>query len=720
LLLSNLGYNKKNQTISLHEDLSLQIFISKEDSAIQEISVLGDKTIYKLEPDKRVYLTANDASIQNAFAVDALENAPGAYIDIDGNVIVRGSSASVWINGKPSRRSAESLRDYLKLLPASQIEKIEVITNPSARYSATNTNTVVNIVLKKAENINNLIALGTFFVTDGRKGIWATTFIKKNKIDLNVYASLANGNIKSNIYDKSFSLLNNDTSFYSESERNNISLSLFKKVYGEFNYNLNENTTLGFQAEYDNFIYSDSFNNKYVRRYENPANLYAIINNKNEYKLGYFNINFNHNFDKEGHEISFEANYYKSITETNFGKIENNILETNSTLWESSPQEIDLNLSLTGNYTLPLNKNYSLEAGFQINPLLETSKTNIVKTSSDLNVILVSNNVLSNTFVKKLPTYEFYSTFSGKIYSVSYKLGLRYEYDIYDLNQNLPENYSQNEIYKNFYPSIHLSYQTKKEHSFSLSYSKRANSPFYNMNPFVDRTIIDYLSSGNPNLDFAETDSYEFAYFKSFKKIDVNFSLYQRNTKNDILSVSEPFYDTYSNQTVVLQSFANCGNSKFSGTEISLSSSPVKNLKLSFYANTYYQNLKGSYNNQILDFESFEYNAKVAVTYKFYKKFIVKINPYIISDKGNIFQNTKSLFYTDVYFTADFFNKKLSVDIRVKDIFNTKNFINEYFLNDFYRYSESDRITRMAQFVLIYRIGNSKFDREAKVNQLAR
>ena len=719
LRIIDLSYKQLYKPITLNKDITLDLFLHKPDAELDEVIISADKEIYRLETDKRIYLTKNDESIQNAFAEDALENAPGVYIDVDGNVIIRGKPASVWINGKPSKRKNENLKSYLKLLPASRIEKIEVITNPSARYTATNTNSIVNIVLKKKVYENSLLAFGTVINTANIFGAWTTAYITRKKFDFNIYVIGSQASLKYLYYDKSFSLINKDTAFYSEFRKNEFYSNKGAKVFSELTYHINDKTDIDFNIEYLNYSFTDSFENQIIRKYENPEQITSNLIEKDKSQYIFFNLNFNHDFNDKGNNINFEFNAFKDNTDINFYKSENYLFENKNLFRKSYPNQKILDTDFSANYSYPVKNKSVLATGFILNPINSKTYINIVKTSSNTDDNWIEDTVLSNDYIKETPSYEVYSTYKGKISKIKYKIGLRYEHNIYVLKQTIPIIDLQ-KVYSNLYPSVHFSYLTKSKHNFSLSYSRRVNTPIYHLNPYIDRTNNDYISSGNQNLNFAATNSYEFTYFKSFDKINVTTSLYQRNTKNDIIRVSEPVYDIYFEQTVVLQTYANCGNSKYTGAEISLSSSPVKNLRLQLYSNTYYQNLNGTYNNLPLTNKDFVYNAKLNVSYKFFNKFSVKISPYFKSNKADIFQNTKSNFYTNASLKFDLWNKRLSFDIRARDIFGTRNKISEYYLDNFYHYSEKDYIFQKVQFVAIFRIGNSKYDRKAKINQLAR
>lgn len=553
LRVNYIGYNPILKKIKLTSNINLNLYLTKSDLTLENITVIANKEIYSLETDKRVYFTKNDESIQNAFAENAIENAPGVYINVEGNIIIRGQAAKVWINGKPSKRKGENLKSFLRLLPASRIEKIEVITNPSARYTATNTNSIVNIVIKKKLNNNSLFAIGTVINTAGVYGIWGTTYITRKKFDINIYAIGAVSSRKLNFYDKSFSTSNQDTTFFTSLKKKQSYEEIWGKIYGEFTYHINTNTDIGINFEYYKSEKTNSFENENIRRHDNPNRIETSVKDKLNPETYDFSLNFNHDFKKPGHNLYIEFYSFKAVFKNSYSKTENYNLSNTETYWNSRPNNDILSVNFSLNYTYPINDKYVFETGINCFPINNESKERIIETSSNTNNDWIMNPNLSYDYFEKNPTYEFYTTFTGKFYSLKYKLGLRYEHSIYNLSQSI-QNYIINKKYNNLYPSIHLSYQTKLRHNFSLSYSRRVNTPVYNLNPYIDRSNTDFINSGNSNLNFAATNSYEFSYFKRFKKINLTVSVYHRNTKRDIVQVSEPVYDDYFAGVVTLQS----------------------------------------------------------------------------------------------------------------------------------------------------------------------
>jgi outer membrane receptor for ferrienterochelin and colicins len=285
--------------MKIRKDSTFTIYINKPDAEIEEVVITGEKELYKMEPDKRVYLTENDESIQNAFAEDAIENAPGVFLDVNGNVTVRGQNAEVWINDRPSKREADNLRSYLKLLPANRIEKIEVITNPSAKYSATNTNSIVNIKLKKKSADNNIFAVGTVVNTTGIFGLWPTFYITKKKFDYNLYTLFSTGTRKSIFNDRSWLSADTDTTFYSEYSGENTDLFIDFKIFNELTYHINNKTDLKCIAIYENLGISEDNRMEDIRRFENPEHLISNYLKDESYHPFSVNINMNHNFNDE-------------------------------------------------------------------------------------------------------------------------------------------------------------------------------------------------------------------------------------------------------------------------------------------------------------------------------------------------------------------------------------------------------------------------------------
>ncbi len=719
LRITAIAYKPEYKKIQIRRDTVITVFLTKKDTQLDEVTVTANKEIYALETDKRIYLTANDESIQNAFAEDAVENAPGVYIDINGSIIVRGQNAQIWVNGKPTKKTQAMLQNYLETMPASQIKRIEVITNPSAEYSATNTNIIVNIVLKKNPAESSLFALGIIYTTMPRYGVWTTYFKNSKNIDFNFYVYTFTKILDYGNLQESFSQVDNDTSFYSKITEDWNTNATMIKPYFDLTYKINKKTSLTVKTIYQYYNKTNQNTISTLKKYSNPyeynANSIGFYYNSGFYGA----IDFDHSFNKKKNALYISLSYTNMHEYFGDETEEKTTVSAYKTLKETKGYSNYLNLNIRGDYTHVFNKNLKTKTGFVIKPIYKNNYENLVDTSSYKYKNSRLNEILSQKYTKDKPIYEFYTTFSGKILLFHYKIGLRYERDNYILNQFIPES-NLNKKYDNFYPSLHISYRTKSGHSFSLSYSRRVNTPVNYLNPYIDRSNIDYISTGNPNLQFAAVNSFDFTYFKNIKNGNLTFSLYEYNTKNDIDDVNEIYFDEYFNKNVVLQTYANCANKDFVGSEFSFFKNIYKTIKIRLNTDLYYKQIDGEYKNNVINKKTYAYTGRFSVSHKFFNKFNLKIISIYHSKEVGFFQTEKYDFYVNSSLNFDVLKKRFSFYIKAEDIFDSRFRVTEYQIDNFYLYYQDIQYYPRIKFSVVYRIGNSKYDRQAKINQLAR
>jgi hypothetical protein len=720
LRIINFEYKPIYKSISLQNDLDLKLFLSKVDIELGEITVKVKKDIYIIEPDKRVYLTSNDESIKNAFAEDAIENAPGAYIDTDGNVIVRGKPATVWINGSPSNKNKNQIQNYLKTIPATRIDRIEVITNPSAEFSASNMNSIINIVLKKKEIEESLFAGGLVYNTSNKYGAWVTAYISRKKFDINVYASGSTSKIASSFLDQNYSTNEEDTIYFVENDRKDTLKSYQGFLHGEFSYNPGNSTTIS-AAILSGLTHNDEFSkSSLIRKYSDSYSYFNEISTLGIDKVLFGRLDLEQKFKKKGHKLFVRLLYQELISNNDDKIIEETNIDNNISYRMNTNFENSESLRIKSDYTLPLKNELKINSGFLIFFFDDIKKTRDTDTSSFLGGnIIAKNNTLSYDYLSNNPSYSFYSTLSGIYKKINFKFGLRYEYESYLLNHLYPI-FSLKKDFQKFYPSIHLSYQTETKHNFSLSYSRKVNTPVSHLNPYIDRSINEFISSGNQNLEFAGTNSFEFSHFKKFENGNISSSLYYRRTINDITPVSELAFDNYFNKMVVYKTYTNTANSTFLGSEINISLKFFEKLNVNFYVNTYYKDLKGVYKSIDVNQQNFDYTGKIIFTYKLFNVLNIKISPCYVSENKDIFNSYGSDFFVNGSLNFDILKKRISFDVRAEDILNTKMKISRLYYDDFYGYSESNYQFQKVQFTIIFRIGNSNFENNAKINELTR
>ena len=187
------GYMPIFNMINVAGDIEGVILRMHRGTTLQEVQIVSEKPLYMMDGEKNMYNAHEDVSIQTGAASDALQNAPGVEVDADGNITLRGvSSVEIWINDRPSHMNEEALKQYIKTLPANAIERIEVITNPSARYSTSGG--VINIVTNQNITRNELLCLGVRATTTPAISPWVSYVWANDKVDFNIYLNGMIGN----------------------------------------------------------------------------------------------------------------------------------------------------------------------------------------------------------------------------------------------------------------------------------------------------------------------------------------------------------------------------------------------------------------------------------------------------------------------------------------------------------------------------------------------
>ncbi len=189
LRVSTVGYETYWQRLNVPPDTALGVIeIFQSSTTLQAVSVTAQRPLYSADGEKTFYHVEDDPSVQAGSASDALQNAPGVEVDAEGNITYRGKTAvEVWINNRPSNMDGEALKQYIKTLPASSIKRIEVLSNPSARYGTSGS--IINIVTDGRNPLNQLLSVGFKASTGPRFSPWVSYVYNNDKLSLNLYGS---------------------------------------------------------------------------------------------------------------------------------------------------------------------------------------------------------------------------------------------------------------------------------------------------------------------------------------------------------------------------------------------------------------------------------------------------------------------------------------------------------------------------------------------------
>ncbi|MDD2411714.1 MAG: outer membrane beta-barrel family protein [Bacteroidales bacterium] len=707
------------------------IKISKTSQTLDAVSIVAEKLMYQYEADKKVYNVTEDASVQGGSASDALQNAPGVWVDLEGNITLRGvDNVEIWLNDKPSRIPADGLKTYLQQLPANTLERIEVMTNPSAKYSASGTAGIINIVTKQKIKQNFLFSAGINASTQTRINPWISYVWSNKKFKFNVYASHSSqthewnstnkGTVKNAgnpLYDFLNSSLsesqNQWSSIYLDGEYNISEKSRFNAYFGG-NISSGDNTSAGIN---ERFSLSDSINISIQRL--NPSE----SSGKNWYAGG----SFNHDFIPQKHYINFDFSLGQWINNNKTENFEKSLIEQHDLEFQRNRNFLSENnyigtwYDLDFTYFNNFNSTSTVESGFSLNYSPIDHEAPVDTFDFVLNQWIYSP-LFSNykdAFSRKANAYV---SWSQKIKTFNYKIGLRGEYQ-YNFLNSLSTAQQVESDYFGIFPSAHLSYQTSKKYSYTASYSRRVQYPhIWYLDPFISYINEESIWMGNPNLKPAYTNSFELGSSKYFEKVGfLSLSLYHRRTDKSHTNSLEAVYDSYLNRYTIYQFMTNSGRDIFTGADVTFTYRPKPFMNILVNVNAYNKDIYAELDSYTVQRNDFSYDAKISFSSSFLKRYQVQMMSFYRSKSPTLQGHSNGMFFANASLRADFFERKLSVHMSVQDMFNTQKSKSETNTPSIYSVSKSWSNSQYVLIGLTFRIGKIELEKEQKrgdVNQV--
>lgn len=615
---------------------------------LSETIVEGKKVALSYGVDKK---TINASAFPDATnAVDLLTNVPSIQVSVDGKISYReGGKFKVYINGIAVPNGEERL----KTLDASQIEKIDIITNPSARYSSEGTAGIIRILLKKNRlegyNIGITAQTNTFgerafsYSVDkkGKRGGWYTA-----------------GNYRDNRYGNRQSQLENVLQtplqiFENQQNENFKGRSIRPNLNFGFNYDLTDQDVIDFSVNYNPFSQKDDKKST-TQVIENQYDIHRKLlsskafewQNENlfSFQMMGMNLDYSHFFNREKtHFLNIIASYDHFLG--NNENIIKTILISNGlteTFGNFNSEENEVMTSTEINYELPLTETTSVEAGlsFETDHIPNVRYENGFFEGDQITQVLTSEPYHQQIKYEQ-HIYTGFLTFKSSLGRFEYKLGLRAERTLRDIayhftksNNKFSDNY--NGDFTNWFPSVHLLYSFSEESQLGLNYSRRINRPHYStLIPVMVWDDKYTFSTGNSRLNPTYTNAYELNYKKSWGKDFISSEIFVRNQQALQSSVRTPYYDD-----IFLVRMDNIGSSWAIGNELmaGIDIRPWWNINASFSSFYYTENTE--VNTIKTDFKQWRYNAKLNQSFKFPKDFSLRLNvAYQSPTKGFQYEN---------------------------------------------------------------------------------
>ena len=668
------------QEITSNKDFGV-IKLKEDQSSLDEVVIIAEKSTVDIRLDKKIYNVGKDMTVKGGTASDVLDNVPSVDVDPDGVVSLRGSeNVRILIDGKPSALVGLSGADALKQLPSDAIERVEVITSPSARYDSEGTAGILNIILRKgkASGFN-----GSVNVTVGDpKNYQAGVNLNMRSEKINIFSNFGySDNGGPGVYNSDIDYLSNGSldSTRIENRDNNRSRKGFNANVG-LEYFLNQKSSItGTIFVRDSDGQDISTNN--ISSFDNANNnLYNSTRIQNEGEIDQtlqFSLNYVNNFNDKGHKFSVDLQH--SASKENESAIITDINpETNTT------NELSIDNLLQADYVLPIGKNSQFEAGYRGSFQDLTSDYLVVAPNLDARYN-PSNNLEFTQNVN-----AFYTQFGSKINKFSYLLGLRAELTNIDIKL-INTNESFNKNYTDFFPTVNFGYEMTDDQSFTFGYSRRLRRPRSRyLNPFESRASETIISKGNVNLDPTYTNSFDLGYLNRWGKLTLNSSIYYQHSTNNISRVNSQEVRLVNGKetNILVRQPINLASEDRSGFEFTANYNASRKVKFSGSFNFYQFETQGEYTYNVTDPTT---SVITPITQNFdtknnswFTRFDAKITlPWNIQSQTRVFyrgpkndaqSNIKGILSTNLALSKDILKEKGTLVLNVSDVFNSRKY----------------------------------------------
>jgi outer membrane receptor protein involved in Fe transport len=727
-------YSKEEQTFRTSTDLGT-IKIGVDVEQLDGVEVVGERTTVELRLDKKIYNVGSDLTVKGGSVTDVLDNVPSVTVDVEGNISLRGNeSVRILINGKPSALSGLST-EALQQLPAEAIEKVEVITNPSARYDAEGTAGILNIVLKQSK-------------TAGLNG----------SASLNVGNPKSyGGNLSLNLRREKFNIFTNTSYRYRSGPGNALfeqenfnsdgSTASFQDEIRDYQrQNDGFNTNIGFEYFIDStssitnsFVYRksqgedtididffnfDAANNPTIER-----NRFTIEDEEDE-DIQY-SVNYKKRFDKDGHELTMDYQYSTG------NELENSIIneivigETSELPTEQTiNDERQIRQLVQMDYVLPLGKDNKSQFEFGYRGTFNNFNT-------DFNFGILENGILNSdpNFSNELNYKEYvnaaYTQLGTKINKFSILGGMRMEAsDIGIVLVNTNE--ISNKKYVDWFPSLFLGYEFSEKEQVTISYSRRLRRPRSRfINPFPSRSSNTNLFQGNPDLDPTYTNAFDLGYLRRWDKVTFNTSAYYNKStgvfqfitqeRGDFVEIENP--NDPANPVLVpvqVRTPINLATESRYGMEFTTSYTPKRNWRLSWNINLFQRQLRGDYSYvnfqdqeivQNFDADNFTWFTRFSAKLPLPGKIDFQTNLFYRGPSENAQSRNKSLLSTNMAFSKDIVKDKATLSLNIRDLFNTRKRRSETRTDNVFTYSEFQWRQRSITLSFLYRFNEPQSQR---------
>ena len=685
--------------------------------SLNEVELIGERTEVEIRLDKRIYNVGKDITVRGGSVTDVMDNIPAVSVDVEGNISLRGNdNVRILINGKPSGLVGLSGSAALRQLPAESIEKVEVVTSPSARYEASGTAGIINIILKKDE----LIGFNATFIANAGipEYLGGTATLNWRTKRLNIFSTTTYRDQKSlggGVFNSEYFNGDLPSSFANETrDYDRIRKNYFVNLGAE--YYINDKTSLtisGFIRDSNNTSDANTEIDDLNANGDVLSSVDRLQEEAEEDNSSQFTANFTKKFNDDGHELVAEIQLQKS-TEDEFADISNSDSpsETAGTLESQKRNLFQLD------YVWPIDKNTQFEFGYRGD---FSSQENDYEIAIKENGRFIIDSNLSNVLLFEQNINALYTQFGAKINKFSYLLGLRMENTNIVIDQKTTNDFKEKK-YTNFFPTLNLSYEFSEEENITLGFSRRIRRPrSWSLNPFPSRSSVTFFRQGNPDLDPSYSSTFDFGYLKRWEKLTLNGSAYyQKATQvitriteatGEVVRVSEdPIIEIPSLRATSI----NLAENNRLGTEFTLTFTPSRKFRLSGNFNIFNSETIGTYNNQVFDAEIVSWFARINSNVTLPKGWTAQLRGFYRGPNATAQSKSKGFFVLSGAINKDVLNKKGTLSFNASDLLNSRFYRNTTTTKLFTNYSEFQWRRPSYVMTFTYKINERKNQRRKR------
>jgi len=707
--ISYLTYRKERQLLRANTDLGA-IYLQLDVAQLDEVEVVAERTTVELRLDKRIYNVGKDLTVAGGTVSDVLDNVPSVSVDVEGNVQLRGNDdVRILINGKPSAITGLNSTEALRQLPAESIERVEVITSPSARYDAEGSGGIINIILRrsKLQGLNGALTGNVGFPE--RVGI--------------------NGNL--NFRTGAFNIFTNTGYNYRNSPGNSLNATTFFDTNGSFTNAIREerdferirkglNANIGVEwyinktASLTQSIFIRDSDN--TSETTNNFSQTDIAGNSSsgfrfdpetetdqtfQYALNY-DKQFNGNSD---HKLTF-AFQFETSDEVEESLIVQNDFDSESVRTAEDQQRIFLQTD----YVVPLGGKSQFEVGYR-------GDFNRLNTDFDVSFISPTLDELGITDPSNVLDYKetinaFYTQYGDAFGKFSLLAGLRYEATRLIINQLETNDFNTNN-FDAFFPTLNLNFELDETESFQLGYNRRVRRPRSRfLNPFPSRSSPTNLFQGNPNLTPSFSNQVELGYLKRFKKMTLNGSVYFQRATDVITFITEDTGDDTlfdgEQVSIIRRTPVNLARNDRYGVDITTNYRGGKKWNINGNINLFQLVTRGDFNGQNFDADNLSWFIRLNNKLTLPPKVDWQTRLFYRGPSETAQTRSQGLFSLSFAFSKDFFKEKASLALNVSDVFNSRRRVSETVTPSFVSDSEFQFRVRSYNLSFTYRFNQKK------------